>query len=372
MKLLIVSTAPLIYKNEGIYAYSPYVNELIIWDKYADEVAFCCPVWDNDNGLLITEIPFEINRHFKLKNFNLNSFGGLLKSFLYSFHALFVLYKAMKNSDHIHLRCPGNVGLLGSVIQMFFPNTPKTAKYAGNWDPNSKQPWSYKLQKLILSNTFLTRNIQVLVYGEWGASTKNIYPFFTATYKEDDKTPLTTKDLKGRIDFVFVGSLVRGKNPFYAIQLVEALYKKGFDVRLRLFGDGLIREELEQYIKENKLKHIVTLEGNQNQEIIKEAFQLSHFVILPSDSEGWPKAIAEGMFWGCVPIATSVSCVPFMLDNENRGVLLLMDLKTDVLKIELLLRNQKEYYIKRIKASIWSRKYTLDVFEKGIIDFLNV
>ena len=33
--------------------------------------------------------------------------------------------------------------------------------------PKSKQPWTYKLQKWILSNTFLTRNMQVLVYGEW-------------------------------------------------------------------------------------------------------------------------------------------------------------------------------------------------------------
>jgi hypothetical protein len=34
----------------------------------------------------------------------------------------------------------------------FFPNKPKTAKYAGNWDPKSKT-WTYMQQK-ILSNTF--------------------------------------------------------------------------------------------------------------------------------------------------------------------------------------------------------------------------
>jgi hypothetical protein len=28
------------------------------------------------------------------------------------------------------------------------------------------------------------------------------------------------------------------------------------------------------------------------------------------------------MFWGCVPIVTSVSCIPFMLDYGKRGVLL--------------------------------------------------
>jgi hypothetical protein len=31
------------------------------------------------------------------------------------------------------------------------------------------------------------------------------------------------------------------------------------------------------------------------------------------------KAIAEGMFWGCIPVGTAVSCVPFMLDEGKRG-----------------------------------------------------
>ena len=63
-------------------------------------------------------------------------------------------------------------------------------------------------------------------------------------------------------------------------------------------------------------------------------------MILPSQSEGWPKAIAEGMFWGCVPIATPVSCVPFMLDYGERGVLLQMNLEQDVQQLKRLLNNE--------------------------------
>ena len=70
------------------------------------------------------------------------------------------------------------MGLIGAIVNILFPNKQKTAKYAGNWDPKSKQPWSYRLQKWILSNTFLTKNMQVLVYGEWPNQTKNIKPFF--------------------------------------------------------------------------------------------------------------------------------------------------------------------------------------------------
>ena len=370
MKLLIVSTAPFLYKQHGIYAYSPYVNELILWEKYADEIAFCCPVWENDNGLLISKLPFEITSHFKLIDFNLNSFFNIIKAFFYGFYNLFLLFRAMLWADHIHLRCPGNIGLFGSIIQILFPNKIKTAKYAGNWDPKSKKPWSYRMQQWILSNTFLTRNMQVLVYGQWEDSSKNIKPFFTATYHEEDKLPISKKELKGRIDFVFVGTLVKGKNPLYAIQLVEFLSEKGYDVRLRLYGEGTERMRLEQYIISNQLEAVVELQANQSKDTVQKAYQNSHFVILPSDSEGWPKAIAEGMFWGCVPLATPVSCVPFMLDQGKRGVLLEMCLEEDSLQIEALLQAPIDFYTKRESASDWSRNYTLDVFEREIMVLL--
>jgi glycosyltransferase involved in cell wall biosynthesis len=276
------------------------------------------------------------------------------------------IFSAMQKADHIHLRCPGNMGLLASLIQILFPKKIKTAKYAGNWDSKSKQPLSYKLQKWILSNTFLTRNMQVLVYGQWEGSSKNIKPFFTATYNEVDKVPIVPKDLKQKIRFVFVGTLVSGKNPLYAIQMVEALHKNGFDVALALYGEGTERNNLEQYISQNNLENIISLEGNQTRESVKKAYEQSHFVILPSESEGWPKAVAEGMFWGCVPLATKVSCVPYMLDYGNRGVLLEMDLEKDINQLKAVLKNEIDYQIKSQKARDWSRKYTLDVFEEEI------
>ncbi|HSD06153.1 glycosyltransferase [Flavobacterium sp.] len=369
MKLLIVSNAPIIYKNEKAFAYSPYVKELIVWEKYAD-IIFCCPIWKKDNGLLIAEIPFKIKEHFELFDTNLKSIKEIVTAFFLSFSNFFILLKAMNNADHIHLRCPGNIGLLGCIAQIFFPNKKKTAKYAGNWDPKAKQPWSYRLQKWILSNTFLTKNMQVLVYGQWEGSTKNIKPFFTATYSEADKIPAKPLCLKGKIRFVFVGTLVHGKNPLYAIQLVEGLIKKGYEVSLDLHGEGKERELLEAYITFNALEESIVLHGNQNQETVKTAYQNSHFVILPSKSEGWPKAIAEGMFWGCVPVATSVSCVPFMLDNGERGVLLEMNLERDIEQLVAVLESKIFFDSKREKAMDWSRNYTVDVFEAEIKQLL--
>ena len=366
MKFVIITHVPHIFEQNQYYAYAPYVNEMNIWAKHVTEFIVVAPIVALEKTAIDTCYVHPRIKFLSINTFDILSIKGLLLSIIKTPKISWKIYNAMRSADHIHLRCPGNIGLLGCVIQIGFPSKTKTAKYAGNWDPKSKQPWTYKLQKWILSNTFLTRNMKVLVYGEWADSTNTIKPFFTATYAETDKKPIHKKAIKEQINFVFVGALVSGKNPLYAIQLLEQLAKKEYNVKLTLYGDGVERKKLERYCTANNLENEIVFKGNQTKETIQKVYQESHFVILPSKSEGWPKVIAEGMFWGCVPIATKVSCIPFMLDNGNRGILLDMDRETDISQIETVMTKQDLFDEMQIKGAKWSRKYTLDLFEQEI------
>jgi glycosyltransferase involved in cell wall biosynthesis len=381
MVFCIVTHVEHIEHDGSYYAYAPYVNEMNIWGANVNEIVLLAPQTKNTISPIHTFYRNPRISFNEIKEFNLVSVRGILKTFFAIPFNCWVIFWAMRSADHIHLRCPGNIGLLGCFIQVLFPNKKKTAKYAGNWDPKSKQPWTYRLQKWILSNAFLTRNMQVLVYGEWENQSKNIKPFFTATYFESDKRVFKVKSLAQTIHFIFVGTLVKGKNPLYVIQLIEELFKKGYSVHLDVYGEGVERAFLERYILDFNLEKVVELKGNQTKDFVKEGYQNSHFVILPSKSEGWPKAIAEGMFWGCVPIATPVSCVPFMLDFGNRGLLLKMprelgsnwrsNLDEDMQQLEALINNELEFVAKSQKAFNWSAKYTLDVFEEEIKKMIN-
>jgi len=366
MKFAIITHTEHIKSEKLFFGYSPYVREMNIWLKHVDEVIIVAPVSESP----VTAIHSDY-KHSKIDFREIKKFD--IKSGIAAIYALFSIpktaieiYKAMKKADHIHLRCPGNIGLLGCLVQIFFPNKTKTAKYAGNWDPKSKQPISYRLQKWILSNTFLTKKMQVLVYGEWANQTKNIKPFFTATYNEIDKISVQERNLTDKIKFIYAGTLSAGKRPLIAVQVVETLYRKGYDVSLDIFGEGVKNEEITTYLKTHNLLDIVNLRGNQSAETVREAYIKSHFLILASQSEGWPKVVAEAMFWGCVPVATRVSCVPNMLENGKRGVLLDLDKDNDVLQIENLLNDPKKYFDMSCKAKTWSRNYTLDSFELEI------
>ncbi|MEN9910285.1 MAG: hypothetical protein RLZZ540_3444 [Bacteroidota bacterium] len=367
MKFLIVTHVPHAVEQNQYYGYAPYVREMNIWLKQVDELIVVAPLENNKPTAIDSFYEYKKIDFRRISSFSLTTFKNTVSSIFKLPKILFEIFKAMQQADHIHLRCPGNMGLLACIVQIFFPSKPKTAKYAGNWDSKSKQPWSYRLQKRILSNTFLTRNMQVLVYGNWENQSKNIKSFFTATYSETEKEIIQkTIASDTKIKLLFVGSLVEGKNPMYAIQLLEQLRQTNLNVVLDIYGEGTLRASLEKYIEVNNLEEYVVLHGNQNQEVLKKVYQESHFVVLPSKSEGWPKAIAEGMFWACVPLATAVSCVPYILDQGNQGVLLQMDLHKDATTINKVINNPMDFESKSKAALNWSRQYTLERFESEI------
>lgn len=374
MKLVVISSAPIVQKEGENYLYAPYEKEMQLWAKHANSIQFCCPIWKEDKKLLIAPISFETTPTIELKEFDIMSFSNMLRAIPNAFVDLIRIFEAMKKADHIHLRCPGNMALLAAVVQMFFPKKVKTAKYAGNWDPKARQPFTYKLQRWILSNTILTKNIQVLVYGDWENQTKNIKPFFTATYSESEilnaNFRIQNKDQES-IKFLFVGTLSKGKQPLYAIQIVEELFKKGKNVTLDLFGDGAMKSEIETYIRNNDLESIIQLKGNQSKDAILKAYQNSHFLILPSKSEGWPKVVAEAMFWGCVPIASPVSCISYMMGNGSRGILLHEKIQEDINQIDMVINNQDFYHKIASEGQSWSQQFTTDRFEAEISKLLN-
>ncbi|WP_347924960.1 glycosyltransferase [Pontimicrobium sp. SW4] len=371
MKFLIITHVEHIKIGQEYYAYAPYVQEMNLWFKYVDQVNVVAPL--KKDSIKQLDIAYQ-HTNLSFHEIPTIAFISLSKAIVSLFRIpliVFKIFKACKQADHIHLRCPGNIGLLGCLVQLFFSKKLKTAKYAGNWDPKAKQPLSYRFQKWILKNEFLTRNIKVLVYGNWKDKSKNIVPFFTASYWKSEELEVGVKSLKTQVNLLFVGTLSKGKQPLVSVKVTHELIKKRYLVSLDIYGEGSEQESLESYIKENKLESNVILHGNEDKEVIKQAYQKAHFLVFISKSEGWPKVVAEAMFWKCLPISTSVSCIPEMLGYGIRGSLVIPDTITIVTEIQNYIENEKNYIDKIEKAQNWSRSYTLDTFETEIKQLLH-
>jgi glycosyltransferase involved in cell wall biosynthesis len=386
MRFAVITYIPHSRQNNRYYSYAPYIREMNMWFQQANEVSILAPQKKEMPGN--TEEPYRSNnlKFFKVPVICFIRLREAITSLRKLPYIVYSIFKVMRKADHIHLRCPGNISLIGCFLQVFFPKKPKTVKYAGNWDPEAKQPWTYKLQQRILSNTFLSRNIKVLVYGEWPGQSKNILPFFTASFLEEERE-FVVKDFKPPYKFIFTGNLVEGKGIFEAINLIGALKEKRVDAALEIYGDGVLKDSLSDYIKKKELQKFVILKGRKSLGELKQAYKEAHFVVLLSKSEGWPKAIAEGMWYGCIPVATAVSCVPWMLNYGERGILIQNAEKRkenrekravienvsrtgfsekDLARMIRLLENPEKLREMSLAAQEWSQEYTLERFEKSI------
>lgn len=370
MKFLIVSHVLHKFHEGRYWAYGPYIREMNLWEKHITELLVVAPK--------ITQVPSPIDlpyqsvkvKFIEVPAFNLVGAKNVLLSIAKLPIIIWRIAKAMQGAGHIHLRCPGNMGLMGALVQVFFPAKKKTAKYAGNWDWNSNQPWSYRLQQRLLRNTFLTKNMKALVYGEWPDKTENIKPFFTATYSEKEKVSFKKPEISDGINLIFVGSLVKGKRPDLSLLVLEQLRKDGKNVRLVYCGEGPERANLEKLAISNNLSKQVEFLGNVDSDQVKKELQKAHFLVFASRSEGWPKAVAEAMWWGCIPVTTAVSCVPQMLGFGSRGVLVEADPKQMADKIIQLTSHVDAYHQMQQEGINWSRQYTLERFEEEIKQLL--
>lgn len=350
------------------YAYGPYVREMNLWFQYVDEVVVIAPVIEREPDKI--DLPYQ---HTKLRivsvpELNFTSSRNAINSFFRLPEISWKILKGMRRANHIHLRCPGNMGLLGCIAQVFFPHKKKTAKYAGNWDWSSRQPLTYRIQQIILRNTGITKNMTALVYGEWPDRTKNILPFFTASYSENDKIAVTPRNLNANqpIKLLFAGTLHPGKRPLITLKVMHLLRKMGYDVCLYFYGAGGEELALKNYVEQNNLSSYVFFHGNVDKETLKKAYLESHFLVFASQSEGWPKVVAEAMFWGCLPLTTAVSCVPQMIGNGQRGDIVSPDPADIAEKISFYIEHPEVYYQKSRAAVEWSRQFTLERFEKEI------
>jgi glycosyltransferase involved in cell wall biosynthesis len=353
------------------YAYGPYVREMNLWFKHVKQVTVIAPM-DKSVSPDAIDLAYEhpTIRFVTVPEFHFTSLAGMINSCIAVPYILYVIWCTMWRASHIHLRCPGNMGLLGCLVQILFPWKKKTAKYAGNWDPKSKQPLSYRMQKYILRNTFLTKSMQTLVYGDWPDRTKNILPFFTASYTESDKVAVPKKTMHDDvIRFLFVGTLTANKQPMMALKVFHSLIKtNNRSMEMHFYGEGPERVELSKYIIANVLQNCVFLHGNVNSEHLKNAYRHSHFLLFFSKSEGWPKAVSEAMWWGCVPVTSPVSCVRWMLNNGKGGVLI-ESLELCVQKVTAILNQSPYLYADMQRTGMeWSRTYTVEEFERSIIN----
>ncbi|MFC4333781.1 glycosyltransferase [Salininema proteolyticum] len=109
---------------------------------------------------------------------------------------------------------------------------------------------------------------------------------------------------RDRNDGIMVARLTYQKRIEHAVEAFAKVRADGGEARVRIFGDGRLRENVERQIEELDATPYVTLMGHRTD--VKEHFHRASFSVLSSRFEGLPLVLVEGMGAGCIPIAYDV------------------------------------------------------------------
>lgn len=118
---------------------------------------------------------------------------------------------------------------------------------------------------------------------------------------------------------LFVGSLEQMyKAPDVVIRAVAQLLSRGCDVTLRIAGDGRHRDELETLAKKLEVSRQIRFLGHLAAgAAVREQLDETDVFVLPSRTEGLPRAMIEAMARGLPVVGSTAGGIPELLHPED-------------------------------------------------------
>ncbi len=128
------------------------------------------------------------------------------------------------------------------------------------------------------------------------------------------------KSWENPFEILFVGRLTEAKGVGVLLQALKNMITKGYnDLLLTVVGDGDLRKELENMTLSLGLKKYVVFTGYKKD--VMEYYQTSHILVLPSNWEGLPLVLLEGMACGLPIVASDLSGNREAIEDGVNGLL---------------------------------------------------
>lgn len=136
---------------------------------------------------------------------------------------------------------------------------------------------------------------------------------------------LTPYEGKRKKKIVTMGRLSPEKNQVLLIRAFARISEKYPEYTVEIYGDGPLREKLENLIRETGVENRVFLMGRKDN--VQQFIQDASIFVLPSNSEGMPNALLEAMALGLPSIATDcpIGGPAMIVQNNKNGLLIPMN-----------------------------------------------
>ena len=162
---------------------------------------------------------------------------------------------------------------------------------------------------------------------------------------------------------ISVGRLSPEKGYLDLLKIYNVLSKKYSDWTLDIIGDGVEKEKLEKFIKNNNLEDKVVLHGFQDKKYIDKMLNKSSIYVMTSHTESFGIVLIEAMSHGvpCIAYSSAEGAKEIINSGKNGYLIKNRNSKAYLKKIEDLIK--KDDVRKKLgkEARLSVKKYTADV-----------
>lgn len=315
-RLVVVSDTALYREGNQVFGFVAVVKELEFLQDNFEEI-----IWIGanrpelkDNGTLI-EIKVPNIKTILLPKMGGKSLLQVLKILVLYPYLFVLIFKNIYKAEVVHTRLPSHPAFIAVLISYLFPKKIWWNKFAGSWEPTTL-PFFYKVQRNLLIKAIHTK---VTINGFWSDQPNHCLSFENPCLTQEDiirgREVAEQKTFEGSYVFSFVGRLEDAKGVSRIIEALKNIPVEKIE-KVHFIGSG---DDLEKYKNASRfLGEKVVFHGFQNSEKVHQILKESHFFLLPSQSEGFPKVIAEAACYGCIPIVSNVGSIPHYI-SEKQG-----------------------------------------------------
>lgn len=365
MKLAIISHTEHYWKDGQIVGWGPTIREINHLTSLFEEIYHIAVLYDQPAPP--SALPYTSDRiHF----IPLQPFGGKnwkdKLMILRQIPAVLATVRAvLQKVDWFQFRAPTGIGVFLIPYLAWFSGRKGWFKYAGNWTQENP-PLGYRFQRFFLA--YLQKK-KVTINGKWEGQPTHCLSFENPCLDEEDlrlgALALEQKRYDKKLHFCFVGRLEDAKGVGRILEAFAQIQSDQIGT-IHLVGDGPQRAQYEQQAKQ--LPYPVIFHGFLSREKVNEIYVKSQVFLLPSDSEGFPKVLAEAMNFGCVPLVSAVSSIPQYIQDGVKGFLWQMDKEDFTNRLLQIIdhSNRLDFAGMAIEANRIAHKFTYDFYIERI------
>jgi len=323
-RLAIISDTAM-YTNVNTFVYEPVLREVVNFAHLFNDISWLGfgylakpPLNSSDS------IPSNI-KLVKLSPSGGNSMLDKLKVFTLIPNYIVQIIKVIYLNEIIHVRGPSIPALVTTMFSFLFPQKIFWHKYAGSWSIKP-DAISYSLQRWLLKRS----SNQKIIISELSS---RVYPHISTwenaclsnhEIKTNKQTGLN-KLFSEKMTFCFIGRFDSDKGFFALLDAFKKINQANWINKLHCVG-GSINSLIKDDIQNSNVP--ILLHGSLSREKLDDIYKESHFIILPSNSEGFPKVLMEAASFGCIPIVSPLDSILAYFNNTLGNAIVLSNINS--------------------------------------------